>query len=147
MPQHGYLERWAKQGVLMLNAVLTVRKGEANSHKQKGWEDFTDEVIRCLFTKRPKDAGGMVFLLWGKPASKKAEAIINRYSKNSYYTSGSSKSKPVVICSSHPSPLGATKTKEPFIGSKCFLRTNAALEKMGLPSIDWDVDGNLKDSE
>jgi len=141
MPKHGYLERWAQQGVLMINSVLTVRKGEANSHKKRGWEEFTDEIIRCLLTKRPKDAGGLVFLLWGKPASKKAVAIIDKYSNS--YSGGADEMKPVVIISSHPSPLGATKTNAPFIGSKCFSRTNSALEKMGLLNIDWDVDGNI----
>lgn len=140
MPAHGYLERWAKQGVLMLNSVLTVRKGEAFSHKGRGWEQFTDEVIRCLFTKRSKDAGGLVFLLWGKPASKKAESIINRYTNG---LMGGEKTKAVVISSSHPSPLGATKTKAPFIGSKCFTRTNSALEEMGHTKIDWGLDGPL----
>jgi len=142
MPQHGNLERWASQSVLMLNSVLTVRKGEANSHKNKGWEDFTDEIIRCLFTKRSEDAGGLVFLLWGIPASKKAESIINRYSSGLF---GGKKIHTKVFCSSHPSPLGATKTNAPFIGSKCFTRTNEALEGMGLSAIDWGVDGPLSE--
>jgi len=140
MPQHGYLERWAQQGVLMINSVLTVRKGEANSHKKKGWEEFTDEIIRCLFTKRSSDAGGLVFLLWGKPASKKAESIINRYSSALV---GGQKIQTKVFCSSHPSPLGATKTNSPFIGSKCFRKTNEALEGMGLSAIDWGVEGPI----
>ena len=142
MPQHGYLERWASQSVIMLNSVLTVRKGEANSHKNKGWEDFTDEIIRCLFTKRSEDAGGLVFLLWGKPACKKAESIINRYSSGLV---GGKKIQIKVFCSSHPSPLGATKTNAPFLGSKCFTRTNEALESMGLSAIDWGVDEPLSE--
>jgi len=145
MPTHGYLERWARQGVLMINSVLTVRKGEANSHAKRGWEDFTDEIIRLLFTQRSKDADGLIFLLWGIPASKKAESIINRYSKD--LSRGANKTKPVVICSSHPSPLGATKTKAPFIGSKCFRRANSALDNMGLSKIDWGVDGAIKVEE
>lgn len=136
MPTHGFLERWASQGVLMLNAVLTVRKDQPNSHAKKGWEEFTDEVIRLLVKSRSdSDASGLVFLLWGKPASKKAETIINKFN----FMSGGKK-KHVVICSSHPSPLGATKTKAPFIGSKCFTRANSALTKMGLDQIHWGVD-------
>lgn len=136
IPNHGFLERWARQGVLMLNSVLTVRRSEAFSHANQGWEDFTDEIIRLVVSK-DKDhlsidgvSKGVVFLLWGKPASKKAETILNRY-KNQ---------RNVIICSSHPSPLGATKTDQPFIGSKCFSRANSALEAMGLTPIDWSVD-------
>lgn len=129
MPRHGYLERWAKQGVLMLNNVLTVRKGEAHSHKKKGWEAFTDHVIRTLI-KEKQSSGGLVFLLWGKPASEKANNILG----------SSNSSKFVVIQTSHPSPLGATKTKTPFMGSKCFSRCNEALVKMDLEPIDWNVD-------
>ncbi len=137
-PKHGCLERWSKQGVLLLNSVLTVRKGEPFSHAKKGWEDFTDEIIRLLLTKRPEDSGRLVFLLWGKPAAKKAETIINRHSNGL-----SGNKRHVVICSSHPSPLGATKTKAPFIGSKCFSRANSALIEGGLEPIDWNVDGNI----
>ncbi len=135
----------------MINSVLTVRQGQANSHKNRGWEEFTDEIIRCLFTKNQKNqkwqnakGNGLVFLLWGKPASKKAGAIIDKYS-NGY--SKSHTHKPVVICSSHPSPLGATKTNAPFIGSRCFSRANAALEKMGMSKIDWNVDGTYEEDE
>ena len=72
LPSHGYLKRWAQQGVLMLNSVLTVRSGQANSHKGKGWERFTDEVIRIVESNAQN--GKLVFLLWGKPASKKAHS-------------------------------------------------------------------------
>ncbi len=119
--KHGFLESWSQQGVLMLNACLSVRKGEANSHQKKGWETFTDTII----TKLSKNHPGLVFLLWGKPAQTKC-ASINR-------------SKHKVITSSHPSPLGATKTNEPFIGSKCFSRCNAELQKMGREPIDWKL--------
>ena len=142
MPTHGFLERWAKQGVLMLNSVLTVRKGEAFSHKRKGWEEFTDEIIRCLYTRRSEDADGLIFLLWGKPASKKAESIINRHTSG--FAAGKSKLPTKVFCSSHPSPLGATKTNAPFIGSKCFKKTNEALVEMNMTPIDWGVDGNIR---
>lgn len=126
LPSHGYLKRWAQQGVLMLNSVLTVRSGQANSHKGKGWERFTDEVIRIVESNAQN--GKLVFLLWGKPASKKAEGIINK--KNGH----------TIICTSHPSPLGATKTNAPFMGSRCFSRANEALVKNGLDPIDWNVD-------
>lgn len=118
---HGFLESWSQQGVLMLNACLSVRKGEANSHQKKGWETFTDTII----TKLSKNHPGLVFLLWGKPAQTKCVSI--------------NRSKHKVITSSHPSPLGATKTNEPFIGSKCFSRCNAELEKMGREPINWEL--------
>ena len=129
MPKHGYLERWAKQGVLMLNAVLTVRDSEPNSHADRGWEKFTDAVIQALDKFCDEEHKGLVFLLWGKPASKKAEGAI-RQKKNH-----------TIICTSHPSPLGATKTNAPFLGSRCFSRANEALVKMGLDPIDWNIDG------
>jgi uracil-DNA glycosylase len=121
-PEHGNLEHWARQGVLLLNTVLTVRRGEANSHAKRGWEDFTDKVIQELNDQQE----GLVFLLWGSPAHKKA--------------SGVDTSKHTVIRTSHPSPLGATKTASPFLGSKSFSRTNAALAKMGKDHIDWNVE-------
>jgi uracil-DNA glycosylase len=121
-PPHGNLEHWAQQGVLLLNTVLTVRRGEANSHKGQGWEDFTDEVIRALNDQKDE---GLVFLLWGNPASKKAATV--------------DETKHVIIRTSHPSPLGATKTASPFLGSNCFSRCNEALEAMGHAPIDWNV--------
>mmetsp|Transcript_16164 Transcript_16164/g.35089 ORF Transcript_16164/g.35089 Transcript_16164/m.35089 type:complete len:731 (-) Transcript_16164:329-2521(-) len=130
--RHGDLEGWAKQGVLMLNTVLTVRRGQANSHKKRGWEDFTDEIV-CILrdqaNKNNKDSdnssGGIVFLLWGGPAAKKAKSIVD------------SDAKHVVIATSHPSPLGATKTASPFLTSGCFSRVNEALVEMGKTPIDW----------
>jgi len=131
--RHGDLEGWARQGVLMLNTVLTVRRGRANSHQKRGWEDFTDEIVRLLKERdRPGDGSnhsgsnrsGIVFLLWGGPASKKAKSIL-------------ADQRHVVIATSHPSPLGATKTKSPFLTSKCFSRANRALIEMGETPIDW----------
>lgn len=119
-PSHGCLTGWSKQGVLMLNAVLTVRRGEPNSHKNKGWEKFTDAVIERINNK----TSNVVFLLWGRPAQLKG-VLIN-------------KSKHLVLTSSHPSPLGATKTNEPFIGSKCFSKANEYLKKHGKDPIDWN---------
>jgi len=147
-PTHGYLERWAQQGVLMLNAVLTVRRNEPNSHAKKGWESFTDEIIRILLSSHQKTdggeegggKGGIVFLLWGKPAGKKAESIINQVIRPSFGQRGKVENPHVVICTSHPSPLGATKTDKPFTGSRCFSRANEALVQMGLDPIDWCVD-------
>lgn len=120
-PSHGCLESWAKQGVLLLNTVLTVRSGEANSHKNRGWEDFSDAVVEAI----NKDEKPRVFLLWGRPAAQKAEAVDT--------------SKHVVISTSHPSPLGATKTSSPFLGSRCFSRANDALVQMGVEPIDWQI--------
>jgi len=131
LPTHGYLERWAKQGVLMLNAVLTVRKGVPNSHGKKGWETFTDEILRALDQECQRSNKGLVFLLWGKPASTKAQAMLNCGKRHT------------VIMTSHPSPLGATKTNAPFLGSKCFSRANDALKELGMEPIDWNVDGPL----
>jgi len=120
-PKHGYLKCWAEQGVLLLNSVLTVRRGQANSHKNRGWEAFTDEVIHTL----NKEKEGLVFLLWGGPAQKKAASV--------------DETKHTVIKTSHPSPLGATKTNSPFLGSKCFSRANQALLERGMDPIDWNV--------
>lgn len=140
-PTHGNLERWAKQGVLMINTVMTVRQGEANSHKNKGWELVTDEIIRAV-DRRAKErckegkTDGVVFLLWGKPATAKCETALGASNLSS-----NNKSHRHIICTSHPSPLGATKTNYPFTGSKCFSRANEALEKFGYDKgIDWRVD-------
>jgi uracil-DNA glycosylase len=121
-PQHGSLESWAEQGVLLLNTVLTVRRGQANSHATKGWEDFTDEVVRILNDRDDK----IVFLLWGRPAAQKAGKAVDP-------------DKHIVITTSHPSPLGATKTAVPFLSSRCFSRANKALRQIGKDPIDWNV--------
>mmetsp|Transcript_22022 Transcript_22022/g.47878 ORF Transcript_22022/g.47878 Transcript_22022/m.47878 type:complete len:337 (-) Transcript_22022:1527-2537(-) len=153
IPQHGNLERWAKQGILLLNNVLTVRRGEAASHAKKGWEDFTEKVIGAVIERDGESNSkgeldndaegngdekgtGVVFLLWGKPASLKAQTILAKYNNKK-------RAKHAVIMCSHPSPLGATKTKSPFMGSKCFSRANEELVKRGWEPIDWRVDGPL----
>eukprot|EP01039_Chlorochromonas_danica_P004919 gene4919-5399_t len=120
-PSHGNLEKWSHQGVLLLNTVLTVRKAEANSHQKKGWEEFTDAIVRELAKKQ-----GLVYLLWGKPAQNKCAGIDHRAN--------------VVLTSSHPSPLAAYKTNEPFMGSRIFSRCNEALVRQGKEPIDWNVD-------
>lgn len=120
IPAHGCLEDWAKQGVLLLNTCLTVRSGQANSHQGQGWEQFTDAVVRELDRKE-----GLVFILWGNPAQTKCKAI--------------TASKHHIIKSSHPSPLGAAKTAQPFLGSRCFSRCNTALESIGKTPIDWTI--------
>jgi uracil-DNA glycosylase len=130
MPNHGCLERWANQGVLLLNSVLTVRDSEPNSHANKGWEQFTSAVIQALDEYCHVNHRGLVFLLWGNPASKKADSALLR-SKQQRHT---------IICASHPSPLGATKTNSPFLGSRCFSKANEALVKMGLEPILWNLD-------
>ena len=119
IPNNGYLEKWARQGVLMLNTVLTVRAHQANSHKDIGWEQFTDAAIRVLAEQdRP-----MVFLLWGKPAQRKKEMIHNP--------------KHLVLESAHPSPLSAYRG---FFGSRPFSRINEYLKENGLTPIDWQIE-------
>ncbi|MEV5954456.1 uracil-DNA glycosylase [Streptomyces sp. NPDC051987] len=117
MPNNGYLMPWAQQGVLLLNAVLTVRAGEANSHKNKGWEKFTDAVIRAV-AERPDPA---VFVLWGGYAQKKLRLI--------------DESRHVVIQSAHPSPLSAAK----FFGTRPFTKINEAVAAQGHEPIDWRI--------
>ena len=116
IPQSGELTSWAKQGVLLLNAVLTVREGNANSHKDKGWEKFTDRVISELNRKQTP----VVFLLWGAYAQKKAEIITNPLHKK--------------LLSVHPSPLSASRG---FMGCRHFSKANELLRNAGLESINW----------
>lgn len=119
IPNNGYLIKWAKQGVLMLNTVLTVRAHEANSHKGRGWEQFTDAIISAVNQEdRP-----IVFILWGAPAQKKCDMLNNP--------------KHLILKAPHPSPLSAYRG---FFGSKPFSKTNAFLEKNGLTAIDWQIE-------
>jgi uracil-DNA glycosylase len=118
IPNNGYLVPWAEQGVLLLNAVLTVRAHEPNSHKNKGWEKFTDAVIRKVGEKDSP----VVFLLWGGYAQKKVNLIDT--------------DKHVILKSAHPSPLSA---KNGFFGSKPFSAANEALRRFGKPEIDWQI--------
>ena len=114
-PTHGNLDSWARQGVLLLNTVLTVRDGEANSHRTRGWESFTDSVIGSLSQRESP----VIFLLWGKPAQSKASLISDRHT---------------VLRAPHPSPLSAYRG---FFGSRPFSKTNAALAKNGQGPIEW----------
>lgn len=116
IPPHGELTHWAKQGVLLLNAVLTVREGEPTSHSKMGWETFTDRVISEL---NKKDTP-VIFLLWGAYAQKKAQIITNPIHKK--------------LMSVHPSPLSASRG---FFGCKHFSKTNQLLKQSGLEPIDW----------
>ena len=118
IPPHGHLVHWAKQGVLMLNAVLTVRAHQAGSHRRQGWEIFTDAIIQALNARKEP----VVFLLWGNYAKEKAQFIDHK--------------KHVIIQSAHPSPLSAHSG---FFGSRPFSKTNAALRKFGVREIDWQV--------
>ena len=118
IPQHGYLQHWAEQGVLLLNTVLTVRAGAAHSHATFGWEVFTDEVIRQL----DKEREHLVFMLWGSHAQKKG-AFIDR-------------NRHLVLTAPHPSPLSAYRG---FFGCKHFSQANAYLQANGLKPIDWQV--------
>lgn len=118
VPNNGYLVPWAKQGVLLLNAVLTVRAHSPNSHKNHGWETFTDAVLKKVSEKRDP----VVFVLWGAYAQKKAKLIDT--------------SRHVVLTAAHPSPLSA---RAGFFGSKQFSAINEALKKLGKPQIDWQL--------
>jgi uracil-DNA glycosylase len=115
-PDHGNLEAWAHQGVLLLNATLTVRAGQAASHQGRGWETFTDQVIRTVSAKDQR----VVFVLWGSYARRKKVLIDT--------------SRHTIIESAHPSPLSAHNG---FFGSRPFSRSNAALTAAGLDPIDW----------
>ncbi len=119
IPNNGYLEKWAGQGVLMLNTVLTVQAHRANSHRGRGWEEFTDAAIRALNTQeRP-----IVFILWGKPAQSKKSMLNNP--------------NHLILEAPHPSPLSAYRG---FFGSKPFSKTNAFLEARGEKPIDWQIE-------
>jgi len=125
IPDSGNLEAWAKQGVLLLNASLTVRAGEANSHSKQGWLDFTHTCIEYINTQKQ----GVVFLAWGRFAHKVCEVVDT--------------SKHCVIKTSHPSPLGASKSGQDFsafMGSGCFNLANDYLTKVGKQTIDWSLD-------
>jgi uracil-DNA glycosylase len=119
IPNTGYLKKWADQGVLLLNTVLTVRKGEAHSHKGKGWENLTDKVI-SLLNEREKP---VIFLLWGRPAQSKLKLI--------------DEDRHHIIASAHPSPLSASRG---FFGSKPFSKINGYLWNKGEEEIDWQIE-------
>ncbi|MBE9518788.1 MAG: uracil-DNA glycosylase [Bacteroidetes bacterium] len=116
IPEHGTLDKWADQGVLLINATLTVRDSQAGSHQKHGWETFTNRVIEVV----SQEKSGVVFLLWGRFAQAK-ESLIDS-------------SKHLILKSAHPSPLSAYNG---FFGCKHFSLTNDYLEKQGLPGIDW----------
>ncbi len=119
IPNNGYLEKWAKQGILMLNTVLTVRAHMANSHRGRGWEEFTDAAIRAL----NKQDRPIVFILWGAPAQRKKMMLNNP--------------NHLILEAPHPSPLSAYRG---FFGSKPFSKTNQFLEKHGVTPIDWEIE-------
>lgn len=116
IPKHGCLEAWAKQGVFLLNTVLTVEAGKAHSHANMGWERFTDKVISIINEQKT----GVIFLLWGTPAQRKMQLI----DKQRHY----------VLTAVHPSPLSAHRG---FFGCRHFSKTNTLLRQMGKPEIDW----------
>lgn len=119
IPNNGYLEKWARQGVMLLNTVLTVRAHQANSHRGIGWEEFTDAAIRVLNEQdRP-----IVFLLWGKPAQMKKSMLHNP--------------KHLILEAPHPSPLSAYRG---FFGCRHFSRANEFLKENGLTPIDWQIE-------
>lgn len=119
IPNNGYLKKWADQGVMLLNTVLTVRAHAANSHRNIGWEEFTDAAIRVLNEQdRP-----MVFILWGKPAQSKKVMLNNP--------------KHLILEAPHPSPLSAYRG---FFGSRPFSKTNKFLTEQGLEPVDWQIE-------
>lgn len=119
IPSHGYLTKWAEQGVLMLNTVLTVRAHQANSHRGMGWEEFTDAAIRVLNEQdRP-----IVFILWGRPAQMKKRMLNNP--------------NHLILEAPHPSPLSSYRG---FFGSRPFSKTNQFLREHGVEEIDWQID-------
>ncbi|MEZ2335494.1 uracil-DNA glycosylase [Mucilaginibacter sp. RCC_168] len=118
VPNHGNLEDWAKQGVLLLNATLTVRAGSPGSHQKQGWEEFTDEVIKTISDKKE----GIVFILWGAFAQSKAALIDEK--------------KHFILKSPHPSPFSADRG---FFGSKPFSKTNEILRRAGKQEINWQI--------
>lgn len=122
IPNHGYLVDWAKQGVLLLNAVLTVRQGQAHSHANFGWEIFTDKVIAQLNQHREN----LVFLLWGSHAQKKGQFI--------------DRSRHCVLTAPHPSPLSAHRG---FLGCRHFSKANAYLKEKGIQEINWQLPMNV----
>jgi len=122
--KHGYLASWARQGIMMLNACLTVREGAANSHAGKGWEQFTDAAIKAVSDRKKP----VVFLLWGAYAQKKIKLI--------------DESRHVIIKSAHPSPLSATK----FFGSKPFSKINEALKTLGETPINWQFPEKVEEA-
>lgn len=119
VPNNGYLEKWAKQGVLLLNTVLTVRAHQANSHQGKGWENFTDAIIRSV---NAKDSP-VVYMLWGRPAQNKMSMLNNP--------------KHLVLTAPHPSPLSAYRG---FFGCKHFSKANEFLVNNGISPIDWQIE-------
>lgn len=119
IPNNGYLKKWADQGVLLLNTVLTVRAHQANSHQGRGWEEFTDAIIRAVNEQdRP-----IVYLLWGRPAQMKKSMLNNP--------------KHLILTAPHPSPLSAYRG---FFGCKHFSQTNEFLKKNGVEPIDWQIE-------
>ena len=126
IPNNGYLKKWADQGVMLLNTVLTVRAHQANSHHDIGWEQFTDAAIRVLNEQdRP-----MVFILWGRPAQAK-KAMLNN-------------PKHMILEAPHPSPLSAYRG---FFGSRPFSKTNDFLRKHGLEPVDWQIENIEKQAK
>ncbi len=120
IPDHGYLENWAKQGVLLLNAVLTVEDSNANAHQGKGWEQFTDKIISTV----NEQCDHVVFMLWGSYAQKKGKMIDDQ--------------KHLVLKAPHPSPLSAYRG---FFGCKHFSQANSYLIDKGKDIVDWNVPG------
>ncbi len=119
IPNNGYLEKWARQGVLMLNTVLTVRAHQAGSHQKKGWEQFTDAIIQAV---NAKDSP-VVYLLWGRPAQSKIPMLTNP--------------RHLILKAPHPSPLSASRG---FFGCRHFSQANEFLKSQGMEPVDWQIE-------
>lgn len=126
MPDNGYLKSWAEQGVLLLNTVLTVREALPNSHKGKGWERFTDQIIQALSAREKP----VIFLLWGSHAQAKASLVDT--------------TRHVIVTSAHPSPLSAYRG---FFGSKPFSKVNSILNQLELTEINWQIPNNTNSKD
>lgn len=121
IPNHGYLEKWARQGVLLLNSALTVRDGVANSHRKKGWEQFTDSVVKVLNQRSEP----IIFMLWGNNAKEKMKLITN--------------DSHIILTAAHPSPLSASRG---FFGCGHFAMANRILNRSGKTPIDWQIEND-----
>ena len=118
LPKHGFLSQWSKEGVFLLNTVLTVEKSKPGSHRKKGWEEFTDKTIKILNA----ETENLVFILWGAPAQKKEKLIDSR--------------KHLILKAPHPSPLSSYRG---FFGSRPFSKTNKYLKEKKIKEIDWKI--------
>lgn len=130
LPVNGSLLRWAQQGVLLLNACLTVEDGQPGSHAGQGWEVLTDSVLKAVLSQ----SGPVVFMLWGAHAQRMAEVVRSHGAVTQVKGDGG---RHLILCANHPSPLSALRLPQPFIGCGHFSQANAFLQRQGNSPIDW----------